>query len=199
LNLLKKRCGAERRRRGGLGNARRVADSPRAAARGLTMHEWEAKEIARYEARSHFAPAAVKMTLAELLGAEDGSLEEWGIIQDTVRRFVIYCGQDGAHPASAMRVFYAVAAQMGVEPFCLLTTRQRGALLGESHGAAHWRTKKLAEDPCRRNGAHSFRAPGAKNFHASAVAAEAAKGNRNRSLGSRDVRKAGPGDSTPLE
>jgi hypothetical protein len=157
----------------------RLADEPE--ERKVAQYEKDIKSaLASFRERTHFDPAARKVSLGELMGSMDGSLEEWGITQHSIRRFLIYCTRGGTRPAEVIRTFYAIACHMAVEPFCLLTTRERGLLLGESHGAAHWRTKKFAEDPCRRNGAKSYRAPGAKRGMAAAESSKAQKGNSNR-------------------
>jgi hypothetical protein len=101
-----------------------------------------------------------------------------------------YFKADGVHPADVLKRVYAVGNHMGIEPFSLLTTRARGLMLGDSHGAQHWRMEQICVNPLLRAGAKSVKAPGQKGLNARAAAARAQQGNSNRRRKRRSRRTA---------
>lgn len=108
----------------------------------------------------------------------------------TTRRLFDYFKGDGIHPSDVLRRVYASGNHMGIEPFSLLTTRERGMMLGDSHGSQHWRMQQICVNPLVRNGARNVRAPGQKGLNARAAAARAQKGNTNRRRKRRERRRA---------
>ena len=98
----------------------------------------------------------------------------------TLRGLFDYFKADGVHPADVLRRVYASGNHMGIEPFSLLTTRDRGLMLGDSHGAQHWRMQQICVNPLVRAGARSVKAPGQKSPGARAAASRAQQGNTNR-------------------
>ena len=110
--------------------------------------------------RTNYEPSAVDTPLYQLLEAEEGNLDEWGIRNEAIRTFFAYLLADGPHPAQILRRLFACGSHMMIEPFCLLNLREKGLMLGDSHGAQHWRMKRICTDPLMRKGAVSVRAPG---------------------------------------
>src|SRR5688572_134352 len=110
-------------------------------ANGMTPTE---KEIADYERdvntslrrfhnRTNWEPTEHKTPLDALMALEeDGSLEEWSVRADTIKQMFTYFVADGIRPSEVLGRVYAVGAHMGIEPFCLLTVRERGLMLGDS-------------------------------------------------------------------
>jgi hypothetical protein len=102
-------------------------------------------------------------------------------IQDeTMARAFQFFIADGIHPAQVLRRLYALGAHMVISPFCDLNLRERAMMLGESHGAQHWRTQRICVDPLMRKGARAWKAPGQKSLESRAKYAQAAAGNSNR-------------------
>lgn len=151
-----------------------------------------AKEIADYEAEVNEAlhkfynrertwePCTEQTPLHSLLESEDGSLDEWGIRRETVLRMFDYFCAEGPHIAKVMRRVYALGAHMAIPPFSLFTVRERGLMLGDTHGAQHWRMQQMCVNLLRRKGAHSTKAPGQKGSAASAAGDRNARVNHNR-------------------
>ena len=152
------------------------------AAREILDYEREVAEaLRRLRRRTKYEPATVDTPMYDVLGASvDGSLDEWSIRNETVRKLFEYFLGDGPHPAQILRRIFAIGAHMMIEPFCLLNLRERALMMGDSHGAQHWRTKRICTDPLMRKGALSVKAPGQKGAAASAAASEAQQGNHNR-------------------
>lgn len=157
----------------------------------MSEHESASAEILRYERevnealrrfsrRTNYEPVTTETPLSHLLETEDGALDEWGIRNEAVRKFFEYILADGPHPAAILRRLYAAGSHMMIRPFCEMTLREKAQMLGDSHGAQHWRMKRLCIDPLLRNGAKSVKAPGQKSLHAQAAASVAQKGNVNR-------------------
>ncbi len=145
--------------------------------------------LRRLRNRTHYEPATDHTPLHALIEAEGGELDEWGIRNESLRKLFAYLLGDGPHPAQILRRLYAVGSHMMIEPFCLMTLREKGLMLGDSHGAQHWRMKRICTNPLMRKGAKSIKAPGQKSAKASAAAAAAAQGNHNRSNGSAVVER----------
>lgn len=110
----------------------------------------------------------------------DHDLEEWGVRNETIRRVAAYCAQDGLQPWNVVRNLYAIFSHMGLAPWTHLTVREKGLILGESHGSSHFRMQLMCVNKLRRAGAHSVNAPGQKGSSASAAASAAQQGNSNR-------------------
>ena len=157
-----------------------------------------AKEILDYErrvnaalrslhGRTGFEPTAVesRTPLSSLLESEEGELDEWAVRRETVKRMFDFLLADGPEPHQILRRLFALGSHMGVEPFCLLTLREKALMMGDSHGAEHWRIQKICVDPLKRSGAHSVKAPGMKGIDAAAACSKAQKGNTNRKNGHR--------------
>lgn len=102
-----------------------------------------------------------------------------------------YFVADGVHPAAVLRRLYAVGNYWRIPPFCLLTVRERGFMLGDSHGAQHWRMQRICVDPDRRQTGRVLRAPGQKSLQSRARFAEAQRGNSNRKRKRRRALKKG--------
>lgn len=157
-----------------------MADQPSAAAEILQYERDVNVALRRLARRTRYEPASNETPLSRLLETEDGALDEWGIRNETIRTFFDYILADGPHPAQILRRLYAVGSHMMIRPFCEMTLREKAMMLGDSHGAQHWRMKRICIDPLLRNGAKSVKAPGQKGLHAQAAAAAAQKGNHNR-------------------
>lgn len=140
--------------------------------------------------RTNYEPATVDTPLDALLASESGDLDEWGVRNETIRGFFEYILADGPHPAQILRRIFAIGAHMMIEPFCLLSLRERAMMMNESHGAQHWRVRRICTDPLMRKEARSIKAPGQKSAFAAAVAAEVQQGNTNRRNG-RSAREGG--------
>jgi hypothetical protein len=106
-------------------------------------------------------------------------LEEWGIRNETIRRLSEFVCQDGLEPWKVLRNIYAVFAHMSLEPWSELTLREKALMLGDSHGAQHFRIEKLVA-LLRRAGAASFKAPGQKQIETRGIYSECQQGNTNR-------------------
>jgi hypothetical protein len=106
-------------------------------------------------------------------------LEQWGIRIDTIKHFSDFICQDGLQPWNVLRNLYAVFSHMSLEPWVLLTLREKALILGDSHGSQHFRMEKLV-NLLRRKGAHSIKAPGQKRIETRAKFSECQQGNTNR-------------------
>lgn len=163
------------------------------AAAEIVKYEKDVREGLRRIYRKQWQPVDLKTPLDELMAAEDGQLEEWSYKADVIKRMFEYFVQDGLEPCNVMQNVYAVAAHMHLEPWAHLTVRERGLILGDSHGAQHWRMQKICVNKVRRSGARSWKAPGQKSLEARGEYSEAQKGNTNRkkkrSLRHRRLRK----------
>lgn len=151
-----------------------------AAAEILEYERNVATALRRLARRTNYEPATSDTPLYAVIEAEEGQLDEWGIRNETVRTLFAYLLGDGPHPAQVLRRLYAIGSHMMIEPFCLLNLREKALMLGDSHGAQHWRMKRICTDPLLRKGARSVKAPGQKGARASAAAAVAQRGNHNR-------------------
>lgn len=105
---------------------------------------------------------------------------EWEMALTTLRRLFDYFKADGIHPFDVLRRVYASGHHMGIEPFSQLTTRDKSALFGDSHGIHHWLMQQNCVNPLLRSGAKSVKAPGQKGLGAQAAASCAQQGNQNR-------------------
>lgn len=126
-----------------------------------------------------------------------GDLEEWGIRNDTVQRMFRYLTAAGPEAWNILSRIFAIGSHMMIEPFCLLNLREKALMLGESHGAQHWRMKRLCTDPLLRKGAKSIKAPGMKGLKAQASAAQAQQGNSNRAFKKPAQQANGNGQHVP--
>jgi hypothetical protein len=106
-------------------------------------------------------------------------LEQWGIRTETIKRLAEFCAQDGLEPWKVMRNLYAAFAHMGLVPWCELTVRERGSMLGDSHGSQHFRMEKMV-NAVRKQGGSSFKAPGQKQIETRKTYSECQQGNTNR-------------------
>lgn len=135
------------------------------------------KKVAR---RTHYEQVTEETPLSALLESESGDLDEWALRGATIRALGNYCSQDGPEPWKVMRLFYAVMLHMGIDPYAQLTVRERALMLGDTHGAQHWRVQQFCVNRLRRAGFHSTLAPGQKGSGAAASASAAQMGNKNR-------------------
>jgi len=148
--------------------------------------EFERRALAalrRSAARHHYEPPSSEVSLSEILQSEEGTLSDWGARHDTIRRLFSFMSSDGSSPRDVVRKFYVIGAHMMIEPFCFFTVRDRGELLGDSHGAQHWLMRRACGNPLMRSGAYALMAPGEKSAAAKAVASRVQIGNTNRRLG----------------
>lgn len=156
---------------------------------GMTPTEREIAEyerevcsaLKRFHNRTNWEPTEHKTPLDALMAVEEeGSLEEWSVRADTIKQMFMYFVADGIRPSEVLGRVYAVGAHMGIEPFCQLTVRDRGLMLGDSHGAQHYRMQKVCVDVLRRQGAKNFKAPGQKSLKSRESYSRAQQGNSNR-------------------
>ncbi|MEQ1862454.1 MAG: hypothetical protein ABMA13_21255 [Chthoniobacteraceae bacterium] len=157
--------------------------SDSAAGEILQYERAVTEALRRMARRTHYEPASVDTPLSALVEGEDGMLDEWGIRNETIRKFFEYLTADGPEPWQIMRRLYAAGSHMMQRPFCDLNLREKSLMFGDSHGAQHWRMKRMVIDPLMRNGARSIKAPGMKSGRAAEAAAVAATGNNNRAGG----------------
>lgn len=137
--------------------------------------------LRRFHNRTNWEPTEHKTPLDALMALEEeGSLEEWSVRADAIKQLFTYFVADGIRPSEVLGRVYAVGAHMGIEPFCLLTVRERGLMLGDSHGAQHYRMQKVCVDVLRRQGAKNFKAPGQKSLESRGSYSRAQQGNSNR-------------------
>lgn len=178
------------------------AEPDRAAARARV--EAAEEEITRYERnvfealrrmsrRTHYEPASVDTPISEVLGTVDDELDEWAVRRATVTALFAYFLADGPEPWNVMRRVFLLGDHMMIRPFCELTLREKAKLLGCSHEDVRFWIKRLCVNPLMRIGAASFKAPGQKSLRAGEVAAEAQRGNDNRSKNHRPKSVRGPG------
>ncbi|HEY3839261.1 MAG TPA: hypothetical protein VGL72_21960, partial [Bryobacteraceae bacterium] len=76
--------------------------------------------LRRMARRTNHEVATVDTPLSELLESEDGSLDDWAVRNETIRKFFSYLLGDGPHPAQVLRRLYAIGAHMMIPPFSLL-------------------------------------------------------------------------------
>lgn len=160
------------------------AGAPRRNGREMCALERNTHEALRaMAARTGYEAAHLDVSLESVFHPDmlSEDLEEWGIRCDTIRRFFSYLAADGPETWQILRRLFVIGAHMSIEPFCLLTVRERALMLGDSHGGQHWRMKKICTDPVLRKGGRAVKAAGQKGLRASAAAAAAQKGNCNRS------------------
>lgn len=151
------------------------------AAKEILEYEREVNTaLRRLHNRTKWEPTEERTPLDALLEVEDGSLEEWAIRSETIRRMFNYFVADGIRPSEVLGRVYAVGAHMAIEPFCLLTLRERALMLGDSHGGQHYRTQVVCVDVLRKKGAKSWKAPGQKSLESRASYSKRSKGNQNR-------------------
>jgi hypothetical protein len=181
--------------RNGNGSSDRLAAAEREIERAeaeTRRHETN-ETLRRFYGRTGWEPATTKTPLDELLAATESpkcghcgapiesppELEKWSIRNETTRRLFEFFAQDGLELHHVLRNVYAVGAHMGIAPFSELTVRERGIILGESHGTANNVQQDLT-NLLRRKGHHSFKAPGQKNTKSGASYSACQKGNSNR-------------------
>ena len=165
----------------------RADDSPEpSAAAAILRYEAEVNTaLRRFHKRTHYEPTTDETPLDALLASEEGMLDEWAVKRETAMALLLWLAADGPHPAALLRRLYLMGDHMMIEPYCLLTLREKGALTNTSHGQPHWLMKRIITDPLMRKGAASVKAPGQKGGRASAAAAAAQQGNHNRANGKR--------------
>jgi hypothetical protein len=150
----------------------------------ILQYEREVRDALRLMARrTRYEPASADTPLSALLAGEDGMLDEWAVRNETIRTFFAFLLVDGPEPHKVMRRLYTVAAHMMIEPFCLLTVREMGLMLGDSAPAAHWRMQRMCVNQLKRVGAKSYKGPGHKSALARDVASRSQRGNQNRKQG----------------
>jgi len=158
---------------------------PSAAAAVLRYEEEVNTALRRFHKRTHYEPTTDETPLDALLASEEGMLDEWAVKRETAMALLLWLAADGPHPAALLRRLYLMGDHMMIEPYCLLTLREKGALTNTSHGQPHWLMKRIITDPLMRKGAASVKAPGQKGARASAAAVAAQQGNHNRANGKR--------------
>jgi hypothetical protein len=165
------------------------------AAAEILRYEREVSAVMKQMARrTHYEPATADTPVSELMRSEgdmDGltEMETWAIRNETIRRFFEFILADGPEPCQVLRRLYAAGSHMMIRPFCDLTLREKALMFGESHGAQHWRMKRVVTDPLRRNGAKAIKGPGQKGSRAAESASRAQQGNSNRLGGKKLVGK----------
>ena len=159
----------------------------KSAAAEILQYEREVNAALKsLKRRTDYQVPDAKTPLSELMATDEGALDEWGVRNETVRRLLIYLAQDGPDPRDVMRNLYAVGAHMGVAPFCELTLRERGLMLGSSHGGQHWRTQRLCVARCGGRGAN-------RSWRRGRRGAPRARRRRRRRRGIRTGRREVPG------
>jgi len=161
-------------------------DAGKSAAREILEYEKGVNTaLKRFYERTHYEATTDQTPLDALLASEEGVLDEWAVKRETAMAVLLWIAADGPHPAALLRRLYLMGDHMMIEPYCLLTLREKGALTDTSHGQPHWLMKRIITDPLMRKGAASVKAPGQKGARASAAAAAAQQGNHNRANGKR--------------
>ena len=146
--------------------------------------------IAALTARAHKAGldgvVNSKTPLAELMTAELGdSRDDMSLRVEGMRRFILFCCQDGPHPAAALKNFYAVVHAIMPDAFGQafgqMTCADYALFFGETKAAHSWRVKKIFSGFLKKAGASGCGARFKKSAAASRVYAEAQLGNKNGS------------------
>jgi hypothetical protein len=122
---------------------------------------------------------------------------ERGTQRETVTRLFQYFSADGIHPASVLKRVFGMGAHMAISPFSDLNLRERALMLGDSHGAQHWRMNQICVSPLVKRGNINWKAPGQKSLGARATYSERQQGNTNRRGGAKSQRKFHHTNGTP--
>lgn len=162
-----------------------------AAAEILAYSKRVDAALKEFAARTHYEPATNVTPLHHLLASEDGQLDEWSVVRETAVRLLQWIAAEGPHPARLLRRLFVLGDHMMIEPYCLLTLREKGKLLNESHGAQLWALNRIAVDPLMRRGCRSINGSGQKGMAARAAASDAQQGNRNRANSVNSAAKRG--------
>ena len=72
-------------------------------------------------------------------------IDEWMVRNETIKTFSEFLSQDGLEPWKVMRNLYSAFAYMGLPPWVELTVREKGLMLGDSHGSQHFRMEKMVQ------------------------------------------------------
>lgn len=167
----------------------------KSAAQEIVEHEHEVRAgLAKVYAKNKFVATEEKTPLDSLLADEESpkcphckepiesqaALEQWAIRNETIRRMYEFFAQDGPELINVLRNVYAAGAYFRLEPWVSLTVRERGIILGESHGTQHHTMRKNCVNLLRRKGAKSYKAPGEKGLTSHGTYSKCQQGNENR-------------------
>jgi len=142
--------------------------------------------------RESFEPATEVTPIDEIFSVEEatycpnchkmidlgGSKHFMGNVE-TIRLVAQYCAQDGLEPLNVLRNLYAIFAYMGLPLFTGLRLRERGKILGDSHGSEHLRAQRVVNFVQRKR-RHAFKSAGQKSIRSRASFSECQQGNKNR-------------------
>ena len=128
------------------------------------------------------ARATIYTPLSELLASEDGDEEETRLRAEIIVALIDFVLQRGAHPAHALKNFYAVVHAIRPDALPHWTCQDFADLWGETKAAHSWRVKQLFGRLTAR-GARPIKARFQKPASATPNYSAAQKGNRNRRHG----------------
>lgn len=158
-------------------------------ARAYLEHEDRiASVLARRARESGYdsGPSVTQHTpLAALLQGEagDDGEDEQRLRSEVIGAFVDFVLQDGAHPAHAMKNFFAVVHALRPQALPHWTCEDFAQLFGQTKAAHSWRVKKLFGPWIEARGGRAIRARFQKSASATPNYSKAQKGNRNRRHG----------------
>lgn len=130
------------------------------------------------------ASATTYTPLSALLASEEDDQEETRLRSEVIGAFIDFVLQGGAHPAHALKNFYAVVHALRPQALPGKWTCQDFAdLFGETKAAHSWRVKQIFGARLEARGARPIKARFQKPASATANYSAAQKGNRNRRHG----------------
>jgi len=156
-----------------------VSSHDQRIAEVLEKKAWQAE-------RAGLSPlsAPQKTPLSALLAGEmPDDEDEQRLRSEALAAFVDFVLQDGAHPAHAMKNFFAVVHALRPQALANWTCEDFGQLFGQTKAAHSWRVKKLFGPWIEAKGATQIRARFQKPATSTRAYSEAQKGNRNRRHG----------------
>lgn len=157
--------------------------------RDVDAHEARINSVlARKAAERGFDPGESVTTytpLRALLDGEDGLDDEHArqARSEILEMMIDFTMQDGPHPASVMKNFYAMVHALRPKAMPAWTCQDFADLFGETKAAHSWRVKKLFTRRLENRGSRSIKAKFQKSPRATANYAAAQKGNSNRRHG----------------
>lgn len=158
---------------------RELAEHEERIAQLLSRKAWQAvQEGLPPESVTHHTPLAVLLA-GEIADDEDEQRRR----SEVLAAFVDFVLQDGAHPAAAMKNFFAVVHALRPQALAHWTCEDFGQLFGQTKAAHSWRVKKLFGPWIEARGSRPIRARFQKAASATRNYSEAQKGNRNRRHG----------------
>lgn len=152
----------------------------------MKPHELEAHEariasvLARKAMHSGYEAGASVTTytpLSALLASEEGDREEAQMRAEVIGALIDFVLQRGAHPAHALKNFYALVHALRPGALPHWTCQDFADLFGETKAAHSWRVKQIFRTV---KTARPMKARFQKSTAATAVYSDAQKGNRNR-------------------